>query len=245
MHTMEHISLEKRIEELTRQLRIAHEDWEEFRHALSHDLKAPLRAVQGFSLILKEDYGGALDEEANRIIDVIVANANKVKQQIEDLVNLSAMGAKQLDRKEVNMKLLVEECLKELLTDEQREGFEIFIGNINNCTGDTGLLKEVWLQLLKNAIRYSSKKEQPSIEVNYSSDTTAHIYSVKDKGEGFDMEYSHKLFKIFQRLHNYEEFEGAGTGLALVKRIVLRHGGSVWAEATPNKGSCFYFSIPF
>jgi len=242
---MENISLEKRIDELTRQLHIAHQDWEEFRHALSHDLKAPLRAVQGFSLILKEDYGNVLDEEANRIIDVIVANANKVKQQVEDLVNLSAMGAKQLNMQEVNMKLLVEECLNELLTKEQREGFEISIGAISDCKGDAVLLKEVWLQLLKNAIRYSSKKEKPSIEINYAKDATTHIYSVRDKGEGFDMEYSHKLFKIFQRLHNYEEFDGAGTGLALVKRIVLRHGGSVWAEATPNKGSCFYFSIPF
>jgi len=242
---MENISLEKRIDELTRQLHIAHQDWEEFRHALSHDLKAPLRAVQGFSLILKEDYGSLLDEEANRIIEVIVANANKVKQQIEDLVNLSGMGAKQLNLQDVNMKELAEECLSELLTDEQRAGFEISIGTLDKCKGDVGLLKEVWLQLLKNAIRYSSKKEKPSIEINYSADATSRIYSVKDKGEGFDMEYSHKLFKIFQRLHSYEEFDGAGTGLAFVKRIILKHGGSVWAEATPNKGSCFYFSIPF
>lgn len=242
---MGNTSMEKRIDELTRQLHIAHQDWEEFRHVLSHDLKAPLRAVQGFSLILKEDYGNLLDEEANRIIDVIVANTNKVKQQIEDLVSLSGMGAKQLNPQNVNMKQLANECLNELLSDEQRQGFEISIGAVKNCRGDEGLLKEVWLQLLKNAIRYSSKKEKPSIEINYAADATMHIYSVRDKGEGFDMEYSHKLFKIFQRLHNYEEFEGTGTGLAFVKRIILKHGGNVWAEATPHKGSCFYFSIPF
>ncbi|WP_153800375.1 sensor histidine kinase [Foetidibacter luteolus] len=241
---MENYQLEKRIEDLNRQLQTTIQDLEELQHALSHDLRAPLRAVIGFSSILKEEYSGQLDDEARRLIETIVTNSKKANHFIEELVSFSRLGRKHLLLQQVPMQKLAWQCIHELLTEQEQEVFDIVIGDLPDCYGDAVMLKEVWVQLLKNAIRYSSKKEQPSIEVNFTVADGLSVYVVKDKGAGFDMEYSHKLFHIFQRLHSNDEFEGTGTGLAIVKRIILKHGGSVWAEAVPNKGSSFYFTVP-
>lgn len=236
--------LKKSLTEATIQLEITGNDLEEFSHYISHDLRAPLRAVNGFALVLKEEYEEILGAEGQRLIETIVSGTKKMNQLIEDLLGFSRLGKKSLSVEPVDMKTIVRDCLNELLTPEQIAGFELHIADLPVCNGDVTMLRQVWLHLLMNSIKFSSKKEYPSIEVGFVPDDQMHIYFVKDKGSGFDMEYSHKLFGIFQRLHHDAEFEGRGVGLAFVKRVMLRHAGNVWAESAPNKGATFYFSIP-
>jgi light-regulated signal transduction histidine kinase (bacteriophytochrome) len=211
---------------------------------MSHDLRAPLRAITGYAQILKEDYAVALGGEGNRLVDVIQSSSQKMDQMINDLMSFSHAGRNEAVFTFMEMKPLVEHCIDELLSAEYKSKYTISVANLPGCTGDEGMLKLVWLNLLDNAIKYSSKKLQPVIEVGFEEDEAMNTYFVKDKGIGFDMQYSNKLFKPFQRLHRDDEYEGTGTGLAFVKRIILKHSGSVWVQSSPNEGSTFYFSIP-
>lgn len=238
------IKLKKLLAEATGQLEIASNDLEEFSHYISHDLRAPLRAISGYATMLKEDFEERLGGEGHRLIETIVSGTQKMNQLIDDLLDFTRLGKRSLTLETVDMKAVVTDCLNELLTPEQKAGFELHVADLPVCNGDAKMLRLVWLHLLMNSIKFSSKKEYPSIEVNFIPDDNMHIYFVKDKGSGFDMEYSHKLFGIFQRLHHSAEFEGRGVGLAFVKRVMLRHSGNIWAESAPNKGATFYFSIP-
>jgi PAS domain S-box-containing protein len=237
-----HEQLEEKVRRRTRELEIVNKELEAFSYSVSHDLRTPLRAISGYSMMLKEEYASNLDVEANRIIDAIVSNTNMMGQLIDDLLTFSKMARLETIYDHVDMNRLVQNCL-EHLTKEQC-GHAIAVDALPACRGDVSMLRQVWFNLLANAIKYSSKKEKPEIQIGAMDDPKFHVYYVKDNGAGFDMKYANKLFGVFQRLHRQDDFEGTGLGLALVKRIISKHGGEIWADASPNTGATFYFSVP-
>ena len=238
-----HLSI-REFKAVEKQLVKVNKELEAFSYSVSHDLRAPLRAISGYSTMLKEDYESKLDTEANRIIDVVVKNASMMSELIDNLLSFSKMARLELVNDNVNMYNLAQTSVAELLQTEKDIKRSVTINSLPECKGDANMLKQVWKNLIDNALKYSSKKLNPKIEVGFSQNDATHIYYVKDNGAGFDMKYDNKLFGVFQRLHRQEEFEGTGLGLALAKRIVSKHGGEIWAEAILNEGAKFYFSIP-
>jgi light-regulated signal transduction histidine kinase (bacteriophytochrome) len=238
------LDLEKKVKERTAQLESANQELEAFSYSVSHDLRAPLRAIGGYSIILKEDYGTKLDDEANRITDKIISNAQKMGQLIDDLISFSQMGGKEMIHHSVDMKKIAESCMAEALQHEPPGKYQVHINPLPACHGDTNLLKQVWTNLISNAIKYSSKEPVPCIEIGCTEGPVMHTYYIRDNGVGFDMEHAHKLFGVFQRLHSQKMFEGTGIGLAFVKRIINKHKGEIRAEGSLNEGACFYFSLP-
>jgi PAS domain S-box-containing protein len=236
-------SLERRVAERTAQLEAINKELESFSYSVSHDLRSPLRAIDGFSRILGEDYAGKLDDEGRRLLGVIRNNSQKMGQLIDDLLEFSRLGRKSLSVVEINMKRMTEEVFGELQAGDERR-HRLALGSLPPAHGDATLVRQAWVNLLDNAIKFSSKREQPVIEVSGHENGAECVYSVKDNGVGFDMRYYDKLFGVFQRLHSAEEFDGTGVGLAIVQRVVARHGGRVWAEGEVNKGAAFYFSLP-
>lgn len=237
-------NLEQKVKERTAQLEAVNKELEAFSYSVSHDLRAPLRAVNGYSVMLKEDYEPKLDAEAGRIINLIISNAKMMGQLIDDLISFSRLGRKEATHHTVDMKILAENSLKELMQNEDDNKFHVHVNALPRCHGDQSMLKQVWVNLLSNAIKYSSKNIESRIEIGARENNGMQVYFVRDNGVGFDMQYAHKLFGVFQRLHNQSEFEGTGVGLALVKRIINKHNGEVWAESSLGKGASFYFSIP-
>jgi PAS domain S-box-containing protein len=233
---------EEKIKQRTRELEVVNNELEAFSYSVSHDLRTPLRAISGYSMILKEDYGTKLDEEANRLIDTIVSNTRMMGDLIDDLLTFSKMARLETINEAIDMNSLVWRCIYELGVNKEK--YTISVHSLPACNGDPGMLKQVWMNLLGNAIKYTSKKEAPQIEVGAIADGSFHIYYIKDNGAGFDMKYAGKLFGVFQRLHRQDEFEGTGLGLALAKRIISKHGGEIRVEALPEMGATFYFSIP-
>lgn len=234
--------LEEKVKQRTKDLEVVNKELEAFSYSVSHDLRTPLRAVSGYSMMLKEDYQAKLDVEGNRIIDTILANTKMMGDLIDDLLTFSKMARLEAIHASVDMHQLVKHCLEKLTMIEKRSAVSIDL--LPPCKGDQSMLRQVWFNLLDNAVKYSSRKEAPQIEIGAKENQRFYIYYVKDNGTGFDMKYAHKLFGVFQRLHRQDEFEGTGLGLALAKRIVSKHGGEIWAEAVPLKGAIFYFSIP-
>ncbi|HEX8059940.1 MAG TPA: PAS domain S-box protein, partial [Cyclobacteriaceae bacterium] len=230
--------LEKKVSERTAQLEAVNKELEAFSYSVSHDLRAPLRIIDGFATILVEDAIG-LDEKMMRNVKTISRNATRMGQLIDDLLNFSRLGRTPIKIAEVNMRGLVDQVLDEL----QPGNTKVVLNEIAPAPGDASLIKQVWVNLLSNAIKYSSKKDQPTVEVGMVNDATTPTWYVRDNGAGFSMEYAGKLFGVFQRLHKQDEFEGTGVGLALVQRIVTRHGGKVWAESKLNEGAAFYFTL--
>jgi light-regulated signal transduction histidine kinase (bacteriophytochrome) len=237
-------NLEKKVQERTRQLNAVNKELEAFSYSVSHDLRAPLRSISGFTRILKEDYAVSLDAEANRITDKIITNAKKMGQLIDDLISFSQMAGKELKHQPVNMGELAKSCVAELMQHEPPNKYQVKIHSMPLCLGDEALIRQVWINLIGNAIKYTSKNPAPCIEIGYSKDSPMPFYFVRDNGVGFDMQYAHKLFGVFQRLHNQNEFDGLGIGLALVKRIITRHNGDISVEAAVGKGAAFNFSLP-
>lgn len=236
--------LEDRVAQRTVQMQAANNELEAFTYSVSHDLRAPLRIIDGFAKMLVEDYSDRLDEEGKRTLNVIMNNANKMGQLIDDLLDFSRVGRTEIRVSEVNMDNLVKEVLDELAISGVSIPDHIRVDNLRVARGDFNLLKQVWMNLLSNAIKYSSKKEGPRIEIGMKEDAQKNVYFIKDNGAGFSMKYYSKLFGVFQRLHQQQEFSGTGVGLALVQRIIFRHGGTIWAEAAPGEGATFYFSLP-
>lgn len=235
--------LEEKVRQRTRELEVVNKELEAFSYSVSHDLRTPLRAVSGYSTMLKEDYETVLDNEANRIINNIIHNTKMMGQLIDDLLTFSKMARLEVINVSIDMKQLAANCLNDLLEIE-KSPVNVSLSELPHCNGDNSMLRQVWYNLLNNAIKYTSKKEKPAIEMGALDNQHFNVYYVKDNGEGFDMKYASKLFGVFQRLHRQDEFEGTGLGLALIKRIVSKHGGDIWAEATLGKGATFYFSIP-
>ena len=235
--------LEQRVVERTTELQSANRELEAFSYSVSHDLRAPLRAVDGFSRILEEDYAGKLDAEGLRLLAVIRGNSRKMGQLIDDLLEYSRLGRRPLASVEIDMKKLVEEILGDLQQAGGRPP-QVLVASLPPARGDATLLKQVWINLIANAIKFSGRRAQPVIEVSGNETGTESVYCVKDNGAGFDMKYYDKLFGVFQRLHLESEFDGTGVGLAIVQRVVARHSGRVWAEGKVDGGAAFFFALP-
>jgi PAS domain S-box-containing protein len=236
--------LEARVQARTAELRAANEELEAFSYSVSHDLRAPLRAIDGFSRVMDEEYGRGLDEEGRRLLGVIRANTQRMSQLIDDLLAFSRAGRHRMQRAPVDMAALAREAFGEQLPEAARARVTLNVGALPNVDGDPAMLRQVWANLLSNAVKFSAPKEKPVIEVFGEVDGEDAVYHVRDNGVGFDMQYADKLFGVFQRLHSTGEFEGTGVGLALVQRIVQRHGGRVWAEGTVGEGATFSFALP-
>ena len=234
------ITERKRMEE---QLRSVNKELEAFTYSVSHDLRAPLRAVNGYAQILSEDYGKKLDEDANRILDIIKYNATKMGTLIDDLLTFSRLGRKEIQKHNIDLNLLVEGALIELNKTTQHRA-RIRIGKLHNVKGDYALLNQAVINLVGNALKYSSQKKEPLIEIFSEQKANETVFTVKDNGVGFDMRYVDKLFGVFQRLHSDEEFEGTGVGLAIVQRVIAKHGGRVHAEGKTDEGALFQFTLP-
>jgi PAS domain S-box-containing protein len=232
------------LEKQTAQLQASNKELEAFSYSVSHDLRAPLRAIDGYTRILVEDYEANLDAEGKRVCGVISAEARRMGQLIDDLLAFSRLGRKEMYSSNIDMKAMVVSILNELLKDEDRARIDFHIARLPSTSADSSLMRQVWVNLLSNAIKFTSKKERASIEVGSKSSREEIVYYVRDTGAGFDMEYANKLFGVFQRLHGESEFEGTGVGLAIVQRIIRRHDGRVWAEGEVDKGATFYFTLP-
>lgn len=237
-------TLEKKVAERTSQLEQSIKELESFSYSVSHDLRAPLRVINGYSKLLMDEHHDTLEPEAIDYIRTVNENAIQMGQLIEDLLNLSRLGLESLDKTEVDMKTLVEMTLYEHKLSHENTPDNITIGDLHPAVCSRNLMKQVWVNLLTNAIKYSSKKENPSIQISSYITEGEIVYFIKDNGAGFDMKFADRLFGVFQRLHNKQDFEGTGVGLALVHRIISRHGGRVWAEGVPDKGATFYFTLP-
>jgi len=236
--------LEEKVHERTIQLQDANKELEAFSYSVSHDLRAPLRALDGFANILLEDYGATLDKEGNRLLDVIIRNANIMGTLIDDLLAFSRLGRQGIQSSHIDMQSMVKSVYEELTSEIERETIDFRLHDLSKAVGNPAMIKQVWLNLVGNAIKYTSKKTSRIIEITNSRVNSENVYSVSDNGAGFDMAYAEKMFGVFQRLHSINEFEGTGIGLALVHRIIVRHKGRIWAEGAVNEGAKFYFSIP-
>jgi PAS domain S-box-containing protein len=236
--------LEEKIVRRTEQLRKSNEELEAFSYSISHDLRAPLRGIIGFSSILAEEYGNKLDNEAKRIISVIRSSVERMGQLIDDLLNFSRMGRQEINKTSIQTNDMVGEVIKELTLPGTGNTIEWVIHSLPDSNVDVNTIKQVWVNLISNAMKYSKKTKDPKIEIGSFMDNGQTGYFVKDNGAGFNEKYMSKLFKVFQRLHSSREYEGTGVGLAIVEKIISKHGGRVWAEAEVNKGAVFYFSLP-
>lgn len=235
--------LEDRVTERTAQLEAVNKELEAFSYSVSHDLRAPLRAVNGYARMIEEDYRAVLDDEGKRLLGIVQYNAQRMGILIDDLLSFSRLGRKEIQKSTIDVKELIEANLSELDKMIPHKA-EIRIKQLINLEADYALINQVFLNLISNAIKYSAKKEKPVIEISSEIKGQEVVYCIRDNGAGFDMKYGHKLFGVFQRLHGSDEFEGTGVGLAIVQRIINKHGGKVWAEGKVNEGAAFYFSLP-
>jgi signal transduction histidine kinase len=237
--------LEIRIKERTTELVAANAALESFSYSVSHDLRAPLRAIEGFSAIVETGQGEHLDAEGHRLLGLVRANALRMSKLIDDLLTFSRAGRSRLQRTRVAMSAMARNAFDEVAADPlTRAKIDFRLGELPEAEGDASLLQQVWINLLSNSVKYSAHVEQPVIEVDGVTEGDLVIYRVRDNGAGFDMAYAGKLFGVFQRLHGATEFEGTGIGLALVSQIVTRHGGRVWGEGAVGTGATFSFSLP-
>jgi len=225
-------------------IRALNKELEAFSYSVSHDLRAPLRAIHGFVRILLEDYSAELQGEARRYLGLVAANAQQMGRSVDDLLEFSRMGRQPLNRQRVSANALVRRVLEQLQPALEGRLVELTVGELPQVDGDPALLQQVFLNLMGNAVKYTKGRQPARIEVGARTEPEGEVvYFVKDNGAGFDMQYAHKLFGVFQRLHRAEEYEGTGVGLALVQRIISKHGGRVWAEAAVDKGATFFFTL--
>jgi two-component system, sensor histidine kinase and response regulator len=236
--------LERRILERTRELEVANRDLEAFAYSVSHDLHAPLRAIQGFCNLFMEDYGASVPGAGQELLSHIRSGADRMGHLIEDLLSFARSGRVPLNRERVSMNDLVGEVLVELLREHAGRRIELDVQELPSCVADPALLRQVIVNLLANAFKYTRDRDPARIAVRGRSAAGEVVYEVADNGAGFDMKHAEKLFGVFQRLHSQQEFTGTGIGLSIVQRIVERHGGSVRGEGRPGEGATFSFSMP-
>jgi signal transduction histidine kinase len=250
--------LELRVLERTGQLEEANKELESFSYSVSHDLRAPLRAIDGFSRILLEDFAASLPEEAKAYLKLVRDNTRQMAQLVDDLLAFSRLGRLALTKQTVDPAKMVRWCLADMQKEQEGRQVEIVISDLGSCQADPTLLKQVWTNLLSNALKYTRKREAARLEIGCRTEPrpstlenasrtsglgTETVFYVKDNGAGFDMKYAHKLFGVFQRLHRAVDYDGTGVGLAIVQRIINRHGGRVWGEAQLNQGATFSFTL--
>src|SRR5712692_2359221 len=233
--------LEQRVAERTAQLEAVNKELESFSYSVSHDLRAPLRAVDGYTKMLEEDYRDRLDDEGRRLLAVVRDSSRHMGQLIDDLLEFARVGKQVPAKQRVELTALARE-----VADQMARGTpaQVALAPLPAAEADRALIRQVWSNLIGNAVKYSGKQAEPRIEIGGREEATENIYWVRDNGAGFDMRYAAKLFGVFQRLHGQDEFPGTGVGLAIVQRVIVRHGGRVWAEGKPDAGACFYFSLP-
>ena len=233
----------RELERTNTALRETNADLDAFSYSVSHDLRAPLRAIGGFSEILARQYADQLSADGQRYIGVVQRNALEMEALIDGLLEFSRLGQRELSKREVDIETLCRQVVEELRSTLDDETAVISVGSLPSTRADPALVRQVLVNLLSNALKYSRGRHPAQVEVGVSEQPGETVYWVRDNGVGFDMRYADKLFNVFQRLHHADEYEGTGVGLAIVARIVRRHGGRVWAEAVPNEGARFFFTL--
>jgi light-regulated signal transduction histidine kinase (bacteriophytochrome) len=237
--------LEARVIERTRDLEAANKELEAFAYSISHDLRAPLRHMSGFAELLQKHAASMLDEKARRYMSTILESAKRMGELIDDLLTFSRIGRAETQKTVVSMDQLVKEVLTEVQQEADGRKINWSIGALANAYGDRSMLRVALVNLLSNAVKFTRKRNPAVIEIGCrDGNRNDVVFYVKDNGVGFDMKYVNKLFRVFQRLHRAEDFEGTGIGLATVQRIIQRHGGRIWAEGEVNRGASFYFAVP-
>jgi light-regulated signal transduction histidine kinase (bacteriophytochrome) len=235
----------QKVQASNQQLQAANKELESFSYSISHDLRAPLRHIDGFAGLLTKHAGETLDEKGRRYLATISASAKRLGQLIDELLVFSRMGRTELRQTPFDSREIIDEVIRELQPDLQGRQVEWHIGNLPRVQADPAMLRQVWANLLGNAVKYTRNRPIARIEIEQKQNGTGEtVFAIRDNGAGFDMQYASKLFGVFQRLHTATEFEGTGIGLANVHRIVQRHGGRVWAEGAVGEGATFYFSLP-
>ncbi len=247
----ERIEKIRKLNELNQKLKIqtdkledANQELEAFAYSVSHDLRVPLRAIDGFSRILVEDYEDKLDDEGIRLLNIVRDNTAKMGHLIDDILLLSRASRQEMKLNELDMGALAQSVYGEFQTDVEGRNIQFTVGNLPHAYGDRAMLGQVYQNLIGNAIKFTRNQDPAIIEVGGEVEGKEIVYYVKDNGAGFDMKYINKLFGLFQRLHSPEEFEGTGVGLSIVQRVVRRHGGRVWGEGSVDGGATIYFTLP-
>jgi light-regulated signal transduction histidine kinase (bacteriophytochrome) len=228
----------------TAELEAANRELEAFSYTVSHDLRTPLRAIDGFARIVLEECASQIPPKAQDHLDRVLKSVKLMGELVDNLLEFSRLGRRPLNKRTVDTSRLVRLCVEELHAEQKDRQVEIVIDDLPDCHGDPALLKQAFLNLLSNALKYTRTREHARVEVGGCTQGGEQRYFVRDNGVGFDMRYANKLFGVFQRLHPAEEYEGTGVGLAIVQRVVYRHGGHVWADAQIGKGATFYFTLP-
>lgn len=228
----------------TTQLAAANEELDQFAYSISHDLRGPLRAIAGFSRVLVEDHGAGLNADGLSILDRVVKNTERMGRMIDGLLDFSRLSRNLPALAPVCMQALAENVIASACGMERERELDVSVGELPVADGDEALLRRVWENLISNALKYTRQRDVARIRVRAHEEGGKVIYCVQDNGAGFDMRYADRLFGVFQRLHSHSEFEGSGVGLSIVRRVVTRHGGRVWAEARVGAGASFYFSLP-
>ncbi len=235
--------LEEKVAERTQELATLNKTLETFSYSVAHDLRSPLRAIDGYAQLLEKDYAAILDGEGNRFLTVIRHNTQRMGKLIDDVLQFAKAGKTTLNKETVNMRQLLQHiCEEQLLLTPQT--VRLTVDDLHPAMADKALIRQVWENLVSNALKYSSGQAQPMVHVSSQMSPTEITYSVTDNGTGFDMKYADKLFTVFQRLHKQADFSGSGVGLAIADSIVSRHGGRIWAESLPGQGATFYFTLP-
>jgi signal transduction histidine kinase len=236
--------LEERVRERTAELEAANRELEAFSYSVAHDLQSPLRAIEGFSRMLSGEQSDKLDAEGLRLLQVICDNTKLMHRLIEDLLALARLGRQQMRKSLINLGAMAGQVFHRLQAETKGRDLQLTLNDLPPACGDYSLLNQVMTNLLANAVKFTRSRETAAIEVGGWIEGTENIYFIKDNGIGFDMRFGDKIYGVFQRLHNGEGYEGTGIGLAIVQRIIHRHGGRVWAEGKINEGATFYFALP-
>lgn len=237
-------NLETMVNSRTAELEAANKELESFSYSVSHDLRAPVRSIHSYVNIFMQEYGDRLDDEGRRLLNIVLKNGKKMGNLIDDLLAFSQLGRKELMKAELSMNELVSAIWNDLYKKDDTRQVELIMKDLPPAYAERSTIQQVWINLISNALKYTRNKKETVIEISGEEKNGGVIYSVKDNGSGFDMAYYDKLFGVFQRLHSQEEFEGTGVGLAIVQRIVEKHGGTIRAEAEPGHGATFFFTLP-
>ena len=240
----ENADLQEREKRRSEELAAAYQDLESFSYSISHDLRAPLRTIDSFAQVLEDEFAQPLGEEGRRVIGIIRRGSQKMDQLIVGLLEFSRAGRERLDLDHIDMTVLAHAAAAEIMSLYTGPKPVIDIAELPTAAGDATVMRQVWSNLIGNALKYSAKRPEPRVAISGRIENLEAIYRVEDNGAGFDMRYADKLFGVFQRLHRTEDFSGTGVGLAIVHRIITRHGGRIWAQGAPDAGACFQFALP-